>query len=733
MQNVLAVQNSILQKWSWFSDYNGPGGRIWLAWLPSEVEVDILQKSLWRCIERLATEICDDPWLVTGDFNAVMDDSEVSGNAADTSQSMAEFRECITKSELLHLPFTGAPFTWHNCSEGERSLWKRLDRMLVNENWLAVWPLSKYLSSTPRTSDHAPLILQGEQGHKSAPMFRFENFMTKIPGFLSYVEDIWKHHTVGTAMYALTRKLKALKPILRRLRQQQGNLTQNVHMAETFLTAAQTLNQEYQHDNVLILLEKCCRIVYCKAVALEVHMLKQRAKLSWIKGGDKCSKIFFRKINAKRATQRVYQIQNSDGILLLDYPAVTNEFVQYFQQLFGGTRRANQVDLSHLQPFAKNIIQESEAELLNSPIQRQEIKDALFDINEDSAPGPDGFSSGFFKSAWAVVKDDFCSAVNEFFDHSRMLKQLNTTLLVLIPKVNMPIKVADFRPISCCNVIYKVISKIMVKRMQLVLDKLIDSTQNAFVPGRSISTNVLLAQELLSGYNQKKLPPRCTIKVDLQKAYDMVDWGYLLAVLRLFGFPDKFISWVEQCITTASFSISLNGENHGFFNSGRGLRQGDPISPYLFVLIMESFHLLIRSKITAEPNFHYHWRCKELSIVNLCFADDLLLFCRADPHSVSVLKEVLETFKEMSGLQANAQKSLIITSKAAAQQQSRIQEIMGFSIGNLPIKYLGVPLTSSKLTMADCTPLIQKVNSHIAGWSNLNLSYAGEFNSLNQF
>ncbi|KAL0292616.1 UNVERIFIED_CONTAM: hypothetical protein Scaly_2582300 [Sesamum calycinum] len=229
----------------------------------------------------------------------------------------------------------------------------------------------------------------------------------------------------------------------------------------------------------------------------------------------------------------------------------------------------------------------------------------------------------------------------------------------------------------------------------------------------------------MRGYNQKKLPPRCTIKVDLQKAYDMVDWGYLLAVLRLFGFPDKFISWVEQCITTASFSISLNGENHGFFNSGRGLRQGDPISPYLFVLIMESFHLLIRSKITAEPNFHYHWRCKELSIVNLCFADDLLLFCRADPHSVSVLKEVLETFKEMSGLQANAQKSLIITSKAAAQQQSRIQEIMGFSIGNLPIKYLGVPLTSSKLTMADCTPLIQKVNSHIAGWSNLNLSYAG--------
>ncbi|KAK4384548.1 hypothetical protein Sango_3049100 [Sesamum angolense] len=246
VQNAVTVQHSILQNWSWFTDYNGPGGRIWLAWLPSEVEVDILQvdnqyihckvtnkkehtkclitviygeydliprRSLWRCIEQLASDICDDPWLITGDFNAVIDDSEVSGNAADTSQSMTEFRECVTKSELLHLPFTGAPFTWHNSSEGGRSLWKRLDRMLVNETWLAVWPLSKYLCSTLRTSDHAPLIIQGEQGHMATSMFRFENIIL-ISGFLNSVQDTWKHHIVGTAMYTLTRKLKALKPVL---------------------------------------------------------------------------------------------------------------------------------------------------------------------------------------------------------------------------------------------------------------------------------------------------------------------------------------------------------------------------------------------------------------------------------------------------------------------------------------------------------------------------------------
>ncbi|KAL0293105.1 UNVERIFIED_CONTAM: hypothetical protein Sradi_6957100 [Sesamum radiatum] len=422
-------------------------------------------------------------------------------------------------------------------------------------------------------------------------------------------------------------------------------------------------------------------MIYCKATTMEVNMLKQRAKLAWLKGGDNCSKIFFQKITARRASQRVYQIQNEDGHLLTEYTVVTGEFVNYFKKLFGGSQRQPQ-NLDHLQTFARYLISEDEATLISSPVQRQEIKEALFDINEDSAPGPDGFSSGFFKASWAVTGDDVCRAVMEFFNGGRLLKQLNATLITLIPK-------------------------------------------NAFVRGRSISDNVLLAQELLSGYNQKKLPPRCTIKVDLQKAYDVVNWDYLLAVLRLFKFPNRFILWVEQCITTASFSISLNGNIHGFFSSTRGLRQGDPLSPYLFVLVMESLHLLIKSKTQTDDNFQFHWRCKELGIVNLCFADDLLLFCKADIYSVTVLHGILQEFKGTAGLHANAKKSQILFSKEAVQVQSQIQLILGFPQGTFPVCYLGVPLITSKLSLADCAPLILKIEARIAGWNQLKLTYAG--------
>ncbi|KAL0302133.1 UNVERIFIED_CONTAM: hypothetical protein Scaly_3041200 [Sesamum calycinum] len=176
--NVQRVRRNLLLNWSWFDDYSGPEGRIWLAWNPLEVGVDILRvesqfvhcrafnkrlhtrclitvlygaydliprRNLWSALCNLSAVISNEPWLVLGDFNAVMDDSEVYGRAADTSVSMTEFRNCIRDSGLVQLPFTGCPFTWHNCSEGPRSLWKRLDRMLANTNWMDAWPNSSYI------------------------------------------------------------------------------------------------------------------------------------------------------------------------------------------------------------------------------------------------------------------------------------------------------------------------------------------------------------------------------------------------------------------------------------------------------------------------------------------------------------------------------------------------------------------------------------------------------------
>ncbi|KAL0308093.1 UNVERIFIED_CONTAM: putative mitochondrial protein [Sesamum calycinum] len=525
-------------------------------------------------------------------------------------------------------------------------------------------------------------------------------------------------------MYDVVCKLKNLKTEFRRQKKLTGDLSNNVTKAKFFLDKAQALFDNHKED-IFLTLVKCCRQVYSTAIKLEISMLQQRAKLRWLKHGDQNSKVFFRKINSTRVKQRVFQITTASGDILTDQHDVTQEFVTYFQNLLGGSSSHRVLDLGFLRHDLKHSITTSEANLLVAPVTHLEVKEAFFNIDIESAPGPDGYTSAFYRNAWPVVGQSIVEAVGDFFRTGKILKQINTTLLVLIPKVNMPTYVSDFRPISCCNVLYKAITKILVKRLQQVLPLLIDYSQNAFVPGRSISDNILLAQELLAGYNQTRLPARCTLKIDIQKAYDSVEWDFLLEVLRLFNFPQQFIMLIEQCISTASFSVSLNGSIYGFFKGGRGLRQGDPISPYLFVLVMEIWNTLLRRRVQNAPQFQHHWKCKELGLVTLCFADDVLLFCKAHIPSIKVLTDALSEFATLSGLKVNPAKSQTILSRAVQQERQQILATVGFQEGSLPVKYLGIPLTSSRLTISDCRPLIDKVDIRLAGWQHQNLSYAG--------
>ncbi|KAL2247317.1 UNVERIFIED_CONTAM: hypothetical protein Sindi_2584000 [Sesamum indicum] len=437
-------------------------------------------------------------------------------------------------------------------------------------------------------------------------------------------------------------------------------------------------------------------MVLAKAAKLEQTMLHQRAKMEWMKDGDQCSRVFFRKIAQRRATRRILQINDEHGITHMEQEVVINEFVSYYRILLGGQRRRDMIDIRFLRPWARHLVTEDETNSLLSPFTPSDVKEEVFDIAEDKAPGPNGYSSGFFKAAWPIVE-------------ARLLKQINTTLLALIPKVHSPMSVGDFRPISCCNVLYKIIAKLIVKRLSVVLDKVISPCQAAFVPGRSIGDNIMLAQELFSGYNQSRLPHRCTSKVDIRKAYDSVEWDFLVA----------------ECVTTPSFSVGLNGKPHGFFSGARGLRQGDPLSPYLFVLVMEVLHLGYLQMIDQDGLFSFHWKCDSARIFQLGFADDLLLFCRADMDSIEVLKRGLDRFAVWSGLRLNVQKSHLIISWSTQGLCDEMLEALGFQEGLLPLRYLGLPLLSSRLTIADCQPLLVKIDKRIAGWEGMTLSYAG--------
>ncbi|KAK4384023.1 hypothetical protein Sango_3099400 [Sesamum angolense] len=274
--NATRIQSGVLSRWRWFVDYAGPGNRTWIAWNDELIDVDILNldtqyvhcrvhfhelyeiilitvvygannvstsRELWQGLIDLADTVDNEPWLVGGDFNAVLDMSEVSGAFGDIRGAMNEFNDCILQTGLLSLPMQGERFTWHNCSLDGRSLCKRLDRLLANDVWMDRWPNMYYSCLTPCTSDHSPLVLKGDCRNLQVSLFRFDNYLALSPGFLESVHSIWHHPIVGTRMYSVTRKLKALKSVFRQKRRCKGDLAMNVKLAADFLEVAQNILQ----------------------------------------------------------------------------------------------------------------------------------------------------------------------------------------------------------------------------------------------------------------------------------------------------------------------------------------------------------------------------------------------------------------------------------------------------------------------------------------------------------
>ena len=322
------------------------------------------------------------------------------------------------------------------------------------------------------------------------------------------------------------------------------------------------------------------------------------------------------------------------GTCTTDRQALGDLAVRYFQGLLTAPSRP---PLDNASRYFSGRISEDMVPSLIAPITDDEIRHALFSIPDDKAPGPDGYTSLFFKKAWDIIGTDFRAAVRYFFDTNNMPRCVSATRIALVPKVENPKSMGDFRPISCCNVLYKCISKVIVNRFKAVLPDVIGVSQSAFVPGRRISDNILLSQELLRNYHLGGSSPRCALKIDIRKAFDTVSWDFILLGLRTVGIPARMVQWIETCLTSPYFSVGLNGELHAFFSSSRGVRQGDPLSPYLFVLAMEGLNGILR-EASQTPGFRFHWRCEQTGITHLCFADDLMVFCHADAFSVGVLK-----------------------------------------------------------------------------------------------
>ena len=370
---------------------------------------------------------------------------------------------------------------------------------------------------------------------------------------------------------------------------------------------------------------------------------------------------------------------------------------------------------------------------LIDPVSFAEVKSAVFNMSPFKALGPDGFQAYFFKEYWEIVGTEIWNIVRSAFLGEFLNPSIMETLIVLIPKIDNPTFMKDFRPISLCNVVYKIITKVLTNRLRPFLPDIVSPLQGGFIPGRGAPDNIIVAQEILNFMKHTKSKKgTLAFKIDLEKAYDRVDWRFLESTLIAFGFPIITVNLIMTCVRASSLSIMWNGNRLDSFAPRRGLRQGDPMSPYLFVLCMERLACYISHKVVEGV-----W--KPVSVTrggpkfsHLMFADDLLLFCQATKSQVQMVMHSLNIFCKASGMKVNLEKSKAFCSKnVTARRRDIFTSVSSIRFALDLGRYLGVNLNHSRTSRASFHSVIEKVRERLANWKGRLLNKAGRLCLIN--
>jgi len=299
----------------------------------------------------------------------------------------------------------------------------------------------------------------------------------------------------------------------------------------------------------------------------------------------------------------------------------------------------------------RHCITDNHNALLIAPFSREEFRDAIFSMHLDKCPGPDGYNPGFYQHFWSNCSEDIFKDCCEWLETCQFSASLNATNIALIPKGNIQTTMKDRRPITLCNVLYKLISKVLANRLKVMLPKCISDNQSAFVPGRSILDNAMVAIEVIHYMKTKMRGTNgcVALKLDISKAYDMMDLDYLKEVMRKMGFNNKRIHWMTMCVETIDYSVFVNNEVVGPVIPARGLRQGDHLSPYLFIICAEGLSSLIRI-VEARGDLRgttIYGGAPPMS--HLLFADNCFLFFKVEERQDQVMQNILTIYEAASG------------------------------------------------------------------------------------
>lgn len=568
--NLNYLMNSVCPGWSYVSNHDTDAdGRIIVIWkLPASVQVMHQSRQSMTCnielpgainftysaiyavntreersylweelVEVQQTLFLENRnWIIGGDLNQIIHYDEHSSLSVDhLTADMIELRDHLLLLGMDDLRYQGSSHTWTN-NQPEAPITKKLDRALVNNLWITSFPNSVATFLPQEFSDHTPCLI-----NLSCPLpssgtkpFKFLNFLSKHPTFLTVVETAWSESgNRASDLSSLGFKLKKLKRALKTLNKETfSDIQKRVAITNSLLKIVQEQAvADPSYDSFQRERDMHSKWTYLRGV--EESFFRQKSRVNWLKEGDQNTTFFYRVATSRNSYNSIRSLSSSGGLPTSDPVEMSEIAVSHFKQILAPE------DLPRYQPSLQWFLElhdfrctASQKGLLSSLPSEAEISKTIFKLNPNKSPGPDGFTSAFFKAAWPIVGSEVLESIKNFFWTGFLPSATNATILSLVPKKPGSTAISDFRPISCCNTTYKAISKLLVSRLKVILPQVILPNQTAFVKGRLLIENTLLASEIVHGYHKEGGPKRITIKVDIAKAFDSIRWEFIFQCLR---------------------------------------------------------------------------------------------------------------------------------------------------------------------------------------------------------